>query len=128
MHISNWIRLPLLIVVMVLLSRSIGVNAALSDYPLAQTPLFLGEKSPPLMMMVMSRDEQLFNKAYSDYTDLDGDGTLETPYQGDRSAEVMYVIDGFIVSANVKVNSVQTYDLNFRNSDHQPVAMEFTLQ
>ena len=81
MHISNWIRLPLLIVVMVLLSRSIGVNAALSDYPLAQTPLFLGEKSPPLMMMVMSRDEQLFNKAYSDYTDLDGDGTLETTYQ-----------------------------------------------
>ncbi len=53
---------------------------------------------------------------------------LETPYQGDRSAVVMYVIDGFIVSANVKVNSVQTYDLNFRNSDHQPVAMEFTLQ
>ena len=81
MHTSNWIRLPLLMLAMLLLSRSIGVNAALGDYPLAQTPLFLGEKSPPLMMMVMSRDEQLFNKAYSDYTDLDGDGALETTYQ-----------------------------------------------
>ena len=53
---------------------------------------------------------------------------LETPYDGDRSAVVMYVIDGFIVSDNVKVNAVETYDVNFRNSDHQPVVMEFTLQ
>src|SRR5690606_25946572 len=28
-----------------------------------------------------SRDEQLFNKAYPDYTDLDGDGQLDTTYQ-----------------------------------------------
>ena len=54
--------------------------------------------------------------------------SLEAPYDGDRSSLVAYVIDGFIVSANVKVNSVETYDLNFRNTDHQPVAMEFTLQ
>lgn len=54
--------------------------------------------------------------------------SLETPYTGDRDAVVMYVIDGFIVSDNVKVNSVETVDLNFRNADHQPVTMEFTLQ
>ena len=35
---------------------------------------------PPIIMLVMSRDEQLFNKAYSDYTDLTGDGTLDTTY------------------------------------------------
>lgn len=35
---------------------------------------------PPIIMLVMSRDEQLFNKAYSDYTDLNGDGTLDTTY------------------------------------------------
>ncbi|WP_165488622.1 MULTISPECIES: pilus assembly protein [Dyella] len=34
----------------------------------------------PLIMLVMSRDEQLFNKAYPDYTDLDGDGIVDTTY------------------------------------------------
>ncbi len=53
---------------------------------------------------------------------------LDKPYDGDRDALTAYVIDGFIVSANVKVNSVETVDLNFRYSDHQPVVMEFTLQ
>lgn len=54
--------------------------------------------------------------------------SLEAPYDGNRDTLVAYVIDGFIVSSNVKVNSVETVDLNFRNTDHQPVAMEFTLQ
>ena len=54
--------------------------------------------------------------------------SLAAPYDGNRDELVAYVIDGFIVSSNVKVNSVETVDLNFRNTDHQPVAMEFTLQ
>lgn len=53
---------------------------------------------------------------------------LNKPYDGNRDTLLTYVIDGFIVSSNVKVNSVQTVDLNFRNTDHQPVVMEFTLQ
>lgn len=48
-------------------------------------------------------------------------------YSGDRSNWQFYVIDGFIVSDNIKVNGVQTIDLNFRNSDHHPVRLEFTL-
>ncbi|HXE76779.1 MAG TPA: hypothetical protein VN614_00870 [Rhodanobacter sp.] len=36
---------------------------------------------PPLIMLVMSRDEQLFNKAYPDYTDINGDGVIDTTYQ-----------------------------------------------
>lgn len=55
--------------------------AALGDYDIAQEPLYSKKTQPPLMMMVMSRDEQLFNKAYSDYSDLDEDGTLDTTYQ-----------------------------------------------
>jgi len=53
---------------------------------------------------------------------------LNKPYDGNRDSLTAYVIDGFIVSENVKVNSVETIDLNFRNTDHQPVALEFTLQ
>lgn len=53
---------------------------------------------------------------------------LDKAYDGNRDDLIAYVIDGFIVSSNIKVNSVQTIDLNFNNTDHQPVAMEFTLQ
>ena len=52
---------------------------------------------------------------------------LNQPYTGDRSTTGLFVIDGFIVSANVKVNLVETIDLNFANSDHHPVRLEFTL-
>lgn len=38
-----------------------------------------------------------------------------------------YVIDGFIVSPNVKVEKVETVDLNFANSDHNPVKLEISL-
>lgn len=55
-------------------------EAGLGDYNLAQTPLYMGNPEAPLMMIVMSRDEQLFNKAYTDYTDLDDDGTIDTTY------------------------------------------------
>lgn len=39
----------------------------------------------------------------------------------------MYVLDGFIVSPNVKVDLVETVDLNFANSDHNPVKLQITL-
>lgn len=82
MHFFKSIRTPaMLLTVALLISRSIGAGAALGDYAIAENPLFLGGNEPPLMMMVMSRDEQLFNKAYSDYTDLDGDGALDITYQ-----------------------------------------------
>lgn len=48
-----------------------------SDYA-ARPPLL--QSSEPLVMLVMSVDHELFKKAYSDYTDLDGDGTLDTTY------------------------------------------------
>jgi len=49
-------------------------------------------------------------------------------YTGDRANSQFYVIDGFLISPNIKVNNVQTIDLNFQYSDHQPLRLEFTLQ
>ncbi len=54
--------------------------------------------------------------------------SLQKPYSGDRNATQFYVIDGFIVSDNLKVNHVETIDLNFLNSDHNPVVLQVTLQ
>jgi type IV pilus assembly protein PilY1 len=39
----------------------------------------------PLVMINLSRDHQLFYKAYNDFTDLDGDSTLDTTYRNDLS-------------------------------------------
>lgn len=55
-------------------------KAAVADNYTAYPLLNVGSV-PPLVMLVMSRDEQLYIKAYTDYTDLDGDGTVDTTYQ-----------------------------------------------
>ncbi len=54
--------------------------------------------------------------------------SLSKPYSGNRETTQFYVIDGFIVSDNLKVNHVETVDLNFLHSDHNPVLMQVTLQ
>ena len=55
--------------------------------------------------------------------------SLDQPLKGaDLNTFQFYLIDGFIVSENVKVNSLETKDLGFVNSDHNPVVMEFTLE
>lgn len=39
----------------------------------------------------------------------------------------LYVLDGFVVSANVQVDMVETVALDFANSDHNPVKLNITL-
>jgi type IV pilus assembly protein PilY1 len=44
-------------------------------------PHLAGESIPPYVMITASKDQQLFKKAYDDYSDLDGDGALDTTYK-----------------------------------------------
>lgn len=54
--------------------------------------------------------------------------SLDRPYAGaDDDGFQFYMIDGFIVSSNVRVDSVQTLDLGFEDTDHNPVVLEVTL-
>ncbi|AGA91845.1 Tfp pilus assembly protein, tip-associated adhesin PilY1 [Thioflavicoccus mobilis 8321] len=53
-----------------------GVTLALTLY---QSPLFLAS-TEPRVMLTLSRDHQLSIKAYTDYSDLNDDGTLDTTY------------------------------------------------
>ena len=48
---------------------------------LVKSPLFVSPPIPPLVMLDISKDQQLYKKAYNDYSDLDGDGVLETTYK-----------------------------------------------
>ena len=53
---------------------------------------------------------------------------LNQPYNpSDPENTQYYTIDGFIVSPNVNVISVETLDLGFENSDHNPVSMTVDL-
>ena len=54
--------------------------------------------------------------------------SLDQPLVGaDPESFQYYLIDGFIVSENVKVSSYETKDLGFINSGHNPVVLEFVL-
>ena len=52
---------------------------------------------------------------------------LNQPYDPNSKDTQYYVIDGFLVSPNVKIESVKTEDLGFANSDHNPVRLRFSL-
>ncbi|MCR5213716.1 MAG: endonuclease [Eubacterium sp.] len=55
--------------------------------------------------------------------------SLDQPYQGaDKDNFQYYMIDGFIVSDNIKVDSLQTLNYVFMASDHNPVLMNVTLE
>lgn len=53
---------------------------------------------------------------------------LNQPYDpSDTVGTQYYVIDGFLTTPNVLVKSVTTLDMDFENSDHNPVKMVFQL-
>ena len=54
--------------------------------------------------------------------------SLDRPLAGSDTSDFQYyLIDGFIVSSGVEVISVQTQDLGFVNSDHNPVLVQVRL-
>lgn len=48
---------------------------------LAQSPLYLTVSQPPLILLTMGRDHKLYYEAYNDYSDLNGDGTIDVGYK-----------------------------------------------
>ena len=54
--------------------------------------------------------------------------SLDQPYAGaDRETFQYYLIDGFIVSNNMKILSCETVDRDFVSSDHNPVKLQVQL-
>ncbi|MCW7553833.1 PilC/PilY family type IV pilus protein [Endozoicomonas gorgoniicola] len=62
-------------------------------------PPLLSKNSEPLVMLVMSVDHELFKKAYPDYSDLDGDGQLDTTYN-DQFDYLGYFLSDWCYSYN----------------------------
>ncbi|WP_157995399.1 pilus assembly protein [Peristeroidobacter soli] len=59
----------------------LSIPASAVDLALSQQPLFLSPTVAPLNMLVVGRDHKLYYEAYNDYTDLDGDGTLDMRFK-----------------------------------------------
>ncbi|MGA9342312.1 MAG: hypothetical protein WBV61_08260, partial [Rhodanobacteraceae bacterium] len=75
------IRLAAIVAIVSFMS---GIGVARADAPgidIAQQPLFTTTSQPPLNMLVLDRDHKLFNAAYNDASDLNGDGVLDVGYK-----------------------------------------------
>ena len=53
---------------------------------------------------------------------------LNEPYSGDLENTQLYIIDGFILSPNVELINMTTFDLGFKYSDHNPVKIDVLLK
>jgi len=63
---------------------SATVQAALAAETMldfANSPIVSADSATPMVMIAASNDHQLYFKAYSDYSDLDHDGIIETSYK-----------------------------------------------
>lgn len=52
---------------------------------------------------------------------------LNGPYSGNYEDSQVYVLDGFIVSDNIRIKKVENIDTDFTYTDHQPVRLEAVL-
>lgn len=63
------------------------------------------------------------------YEDTPSCRSLYAPLAGnDPNSLQYYVIDGFILSSNIRVDSYEIHDLGFVNSDHNPQILNITLE
>lgn len=51
----------------------------------------------------------------------------KTYAEADKSSFQYYMIDGFVVSKNITINHLETIDLDFKNTVHNPVSMKISL-
>lgn len=55
--------------------------------------------------------------------------SLDKPLLGaDRDSFIYYLIDGFILSSNIEVQTLMNIDKEFKNSDHNPVLLDVVLK
>jgi type IV pilus assembly protein PilY1 len=73
-------------------------------------PYLSGEEVPPYVMLAVTKDQQLFKKAYDDFSDIDADGTLDTNYK--HSIDYYGYFDSY-----------KCYTYSAGNARYQPVSI-----
>lgn len=54
--------------------------------------------------------------------------SLDRSYDPADPAFQYYMLDGFLVSSNIKVEQMETVDLGFKHADHNPLRLKITLE
>jgi len=57
---------------------ALPVGAQAASLNLDNVPLYIGSNVQPIVMLDITKDHQLHKKAYNDYTDLDGNGVVDS--------------------------------------------------
>ena len=55
-------------------------SGASNSETVATVPLFVSRRADPISMLSMTKDHRIYNKAYADYDDVDGDGKIDNGY------------------------------------------------
>ena len=77
---------------------------------LADSPLFLSKTATPLVMLNISKDHQLYFKAYDDFSDINGDGAPDTTYNNSISY-YGYFDSSKCYNYNTSTNRFEPYSL-----------------
>lgn len=105
-------------------------NQSFSNYDISAYPTISDDIWAPGVLDVSEFDADLltFVSDYSYPTARSLDRTLADAESKDPQDFQYFAIDGFIVSNNINVESIVNQNLEFKNSDHNPLLMEVTLE
>jgi len=59
----------------------VAVTGQTAFAQIAQAPLLQAQSVAPLVLLTLGRDEKLYNAAYNDYSDIDGNGEIDVGYK-----------------------------------------------
>lgn len=104
-------RWPLLLSSLLILCLG-WVSGSRADTAPATAPLASSVSVKPKMMILLSKDHELFKKAYPDYTDLNGDGVLDTSY--DNSIDY----DGYFNNSKCYTHNGSYFSISGAASSH----------
>lgn len=105
-------------------------NQSFSNYDTSAYPKISDDIWMPGVLDVSEFDEDLltFVTDYSYPTARSIDRSLADAESKDPQDFQYFAIDGFIVSNNITVESIANQNLGFKNSDHNPLVMNVTLE
>ncbi|PKO49103.1 MAG: hypothetical protein CVU31_02200 [Betaproteobacteria bacterium HGW-Betaproteobacteria-4] len=95
------------------LALALGGHSQGAVIAIPSGPLYVGAAVAPLVMLDITKDQNLFKKAYDDYTDLNADGWAETTY--DHTIDYYGYFDSY-----------KCYSYSSANGHFSPVAASLT--
>ncbi|WP_336296773.1 endonuclease/exonuclease/phosphatase family protein [Clostridium ganghwense] len=88
--------------------------------------IFKSEQEWPEWLKKIPKDFESEDFKWAVDTLVPSNRSIDIPYK--KGINYLSIIDGFLVSSNIEIKNVKGYSLEFKNSDHNPVEVEFELK